>query len=99
MQNMAGGLGFDFGEFMLIGMLVNMLFMITSMGMASIVDDHDMDFNQEMLVSPVSRYSLVIGRWQLPLFIRDGVKTRYAGITITQGNRIKDFYTTYCMLV
>ena len=62
MQNMAGGLGFDFGQFMLVGMLVNMLFMITSMGMASIVDDHDIDFNQEMLVSPVSRYSLIIGK-------------------------------------
>ena len=62
MQNMAGGIGFEFGQFMLVGMLVNMLFMITSMGMASIVDDHDIDFNQEMLVSPVSRYSLVIGK-------------------------------------
>ena len=62
MQNMAGGIGFEFGEFMLVGMLVNMLFMITSMGMASMVDDRDIDFNQEMLVSPVSRYSLVIGK-------------------------------------
>ena len=62
MQNMSGGIDFDFGPFMLIGMLVNMLFMITSMGMASMVDDHDIDFNQEMLVSPVSRYSLVIGK-------------------------------------
>jgi len=62
MQNMAGGIGFEFGPFMLVGMLVNMLFMITSMGMASMVDDHDIDFNQEMLVSPVSRYSLVIGK-------------------------------------
>jgi ABC-2 type transport system permease protein len=62
MQNMAGGLGFDFGRFMLVGMLVNMLFMITSMGMTSMVDDHDINFNQEMLVSPVSRYSLVIGK-------------------------------------
>ena len=62
MQNMAGGLGFQFGEFMLVGMLVNMLFMVTSMGMTSLVDDHDIDFNQEMLVSPVSRYSLVIGK-------------------------------------
>jgi len=62
MQNMAGGLGFEFGQFMLVGMLINMLFMITSMGMASMVDDHDIDFNQEMLVSPVSRYSLVIGK-------------------------------------
>ena len=62
MQNMAGGIGFEFGQFMLVGMLINMLFMITSMGMTSMVDDHDIDFNQEMLVAPVSRYSLVIGK-------------------------------------
>ena len=62
MQNMAGGLGFQFGQFMLIGMLINMLFMTTTMGMTSLVDDHETDFNQEMLVSPVSRYSLVIGK-------------------------------------
>jgi ABC-2 type transport system permease protein len=62
MQNMAGGVGFQLGEFMLIGMLVNMLFMNTTMGMASLVDDHETDFNQEMLVSPISRYSLVIGK-------------------------------------
>jgi len=61
-QNMASGLGFDFGRFMLIGMLVNMLFMTTTMSMTSLIDDHDIDFNQEMLVSPVSRYSLVIGK-------------------------------------
>jgi ABC-2 type transport system permease protein len=62
MQNMAGGLGFSLGGFMLVGMLVNMLFMTTSMGMTSLVDDHETDFNQEMLVSPVSRYSLVLGK-------------------------------------
>jgi ABC-2 type transport system permease protein len=62
MQNMASGLGFDFGQFMLVGMLINMLFMTTTMSMTSLVDDHDIDFNQEVLVSPVSRYSLVIGK-------------------------------------
>jgi len=62
MQNMTGGLSFQFGSFMLVGMLVTMLFMMTSMGMATLVDDHESDFNQEMLVSPVSRYSLVIGK-------------------------------------
>jgi len=62
MQNLGVGLAFQFGKFMLVGMLVNMLFMITSMGMTSLVDDHETDFNQEMLVSPVSRYSLVIGK-------------------------------------
>jgi ABC-2 type transport system permease protein len=62
MQNMAGSLGFEFGQFMLVGMLVNMLFMVTTVGLTSLVDDRHIDFNQEMLVSPVSRYSLVIGK-------------------------------------
>ena len=62
MQNMADSLNFEFGAFMLVGMLVNMMFMITSMGVTSLVDDHETDFNQEMLIAPVSRYSLVIGK-------------------------------------
>lgn len=57
-QNMAGGLGFDYSEFM----MVNMLFMVTTMGMTSLVEDHTTDFTQEMLVSPVSRYGIVIGK-------------------------------------
>jgi len=61
-QNMASSLNFRFGPFMLVGMLVNMLFMMTSMNMTSFVDDHQTDFIQEMLVSPVSRYALVIGK-------------------------------------
>lgn len=62
MQNMAGGLGFDFGEFMLVGMLINMLFMMTTMGMVTLVDDSDDNYSAELLVSPVSRYSIVIGK-------------------------------------
>ncbi|MDR0852521.1 MAG: ABC transporter permease [Clostridiales Family XIII bacterium] len=61
-QNMAGGLGFNFGQYMLTGMLVNMLFMVTVMGMTSLVEDHTTDFTQEMMISPVSRYSIVIGK-------------------------------------
>lgn len=62
MQNMAGGLGFNFGEFMLVGMLINMLFMMTTMGMVTLVDDSDDNYSAELLVSPVSRYSIVIGK-------------------------------------
>lgn len=61
-QNMAGGLGFNYGKFMLVGMLVNMLFMVTTTGIASLVEDHFTDFTQEMMISPVSRYSIVIGK-------------------------------------
>jgi ABC-2 type transport system permease protein len=62
MQNMAGGLGFDFGDFMLVGMIINMLFMTTAMNMTSLVEDRGTDFTQEMLVSPVSRVSIVFGK-------------------------------------
>jgi ABC-2 type transport system permease protein len=59
---MAGGLGFNFGQFMMVGMLVNMLFMTTTTGMTSLIEDRQTDFTQEMLVSPVSRYSIIIGK-------------------------------------
>lgn len=62
LDNMAGGLGFELGEFMLVGMLVMMLFMMTTLGMVSLVDDSDDNYSAELLVSPVSRYSIVIGK-------------------------------------
>jgi ABC-2 type transport system permease protein len=61
-QNMAGGLGFNYNQFMLVGMIVNMLFMTTTMGVSSLVEDRTTDFTQEMMISPVSRYGIVIGK-------------------------------------
>jgi ABC-2 type transport system permease protein len=61
-QNIAGSFGFNYGSFMLVGMLVNMLFMITTMGLISLVEDRQISFTQEMMISPVSRYSIVIGK-------------------------------------
>ncbi|WFR57634.1 ABC transporter permease [Anaerocolumna sp. AGMB13025] len=61
-QNMAGGLGFNYNQYLLIGMLVNMLFMTTASGISSLVEDHVTDFTQEMMISPISRYSIVIGK-------------------------------------
>ncbi len=61
-QNMASGLSFNYGQFMMVGMLVNMLFMTTTTGLTSLVEDHTTDFTQEMMVSPISRYSIVIGK-------------------------------------
>jgi len=62
MQNMTSGLTYDFGTFMLVGMLINQLFMTTTMGMSSLVDDSDDHFSAELLVSPASRYAIVIGK-------------------------------------
>jgi ABC-2 type transport system permease protein len=62
MQNMTSGLGLDLGGFMLVGMIINMLFMTSAMNMTSLVEDRGTDFTQEMLVSPVSRVSIVFGK-------------------------------------
>lgn len=61
-QNITGSFGFHYRSFMLVGMLVNMLFMITTMGLMSLVEDRQTNFTQEMMISPVSRYSIVIGK-------------------------------------
>ncbi|GHV80341.1 ABC transporter [Spirochaetia bacterium] len=61
-QNMTAGLNFNFGQFMLVGMMVNMLFMYTMQGLTSLVEDRQTNFTQEMLIAPVSRYSIIIGK-------------------------------------
>jgi ABC-2 type transport system permease protein len=61
-QNMGRGMGFDFNAFMLVGMLVQGLFMIMGNGVTSLVEDRSSDFTQEILVCPVSRYSLILGK-------------------------------------
>jgi ABC-2 type transport system permease protein len=61
-QSIAGVLSFDYGPYMMIGMMVIMLFMTVSMGMLTLVDESTADFMQEIMVSPISRYSIVIGK-------------------------------------
>jgi len=61
-QNMGMNMGFDFNTFMLVGMLVQSIFMVMGNGVVSLVEDRDSEFNQEILVSPVSRYSIVLGK-------------------------------------
>jgi ABC-type Na+ efflux pump permease subunit len=61
-QNMTAGLNFNYGQFMPVGMLINMLFMFTTQRLTSLVEDRITDFTQEMMIAPVSRYSIVIGK-------------------------------------
>ena len=61
-QNMGINMGFDFNTFMLVGMLVQGMFMVMGNGVTSLVEDRANDFTQEILVSPVSRYSIIIGK-------------------------------------
>jgi ABC-2 type transport system permease protein len=61
-QNMAGGLGFNYSKYMMVGVLVNQLFMMMTTGITSLVQDRAQDFTQELFVSPISRYSIVLGK-------------------------------------
>jgi ABC-2 type transport system permease protein len=61
-QNMGMNMNFDLNNFMLVGMLVQGLFMIMGNGIVSLVEDRQTDFTQEILVAPVSRYSLILGK-------------------------------------
>lgn len=57
-----GALGFDFMTFIFLGILAQTLFQSTASGIASLIEDRENDFSQEMFVSPVSRFSIVAGK-------------------------------------
>ena len=61
-SNMGINMGFDFNNFMLVGMLVNALFMMTINGVTTLVADRENDFTQEILVSPTSRFTIILGK-------------------------------------
>lgn len=61
-QNMTSGINFDYNQFMLVGMVINMLFMSTMMNITNLVEERKENFTQEIFVSPISRYSIIIGK-------------------------------------
>lgn len=61
-QNLAGGMGFSYNQFVMVGIVVNTLFMMTITGITSLVQDRDIGFTQGILVSPISRYSIILGK-------------------------------------
>jgi ABC-2 type transport system permease protein len=61
-QNLGKGLGFNYLQFMLIGMAVNTLFQFTIAGIMNLVEDRQSDYTQELFVAPISRYSIILGK-------------------------------------
>lgn len=61
-QNLAGNVGYDFLQFTMVGMIVFNLFMGTASGITVLVTEKQMNLTQELFVSPVSRYTIIIGR-------------------------------------
>jgi len=61
-QNLSGGLGYNYMQFALLGMVANLLVQFTMMGVTSLIEERESGFTQEIFVSPVSRYSILFGK-------------------------------------
>jgi len=55
-------LGFSFLAFTFTGVLAQTMFQSSAMGLISLIEDRENDFSQEIFVSPISRYAIVIGK-------------------------------------
>jgi ABC-2 type transport system permease protein len=60
--NLGQAAGFNFIGFTFTGVLGMTVFQSSAQGLASLLEDRQNDFAQEMFVSPVSRYSIVFGK-------------------------------------
>lgn len=60
--NVGKELGYNFLLFTFIGVVGQTLFQSTAAGIISLMEDREQDFSQEIFVSPVSRYSIIIGK-------------------------------------
>lgn len=54
--------GFSFLAFTFTGVIGQTLFQSTAAGIISLIEDRETDFSQEIFVSPISRYSIIIGK-------------------------------------
>lgn len=55
-------IGYDFLVYTLTGVFAQSLWQSAAMGMIFLLEDRENDFSQEIFVSPVSRYSIVLGK-------------------------------------
>lgn len=60
--NFSQHLPYNFLTFVFAGVLGQTLFQSTASGIISLVEDRQNDFAQEMFVSPISRYSIILGK-------------------------------------
>jgi len=60
--NLGRSAGFNFLAFTFTGVLGMTLFQSAAQGVISLISDRENDFSQEMFVSPISRYSIILGK-------------------------------------
>jgi ABC-2 type transport system permease protein len=61
-SNIGSFIEFNYLTFTFTGVLAQTLFASTASGIISLIQDRESDFSQEMFVSPISRYSIIIGK-------------------------------------
>lgn len=60
--NLSSSVGYNFLTFVFIGVLAQTLFQSTASGIISLIEDRENDFSQEIFVSPISRYTIIVGK-------------------------------------
>ncbi|MBA3610305.1 MAG: ABC transporter permease [Rubrobacter sp.] len=60
--NIGDRAGYDFLVFTFTGVFAQTLFLSATQGVISLVEDRENDFSQEIFVSPISRYSIILGK-------------------------------------
>jgi len=60
--NLGPEIGYNFLMFTFTGVLGSTLFQSTASGIISLISDRESDFSQEIFVSPISRYSIILGK-------------------------------------
>ncbi|MCA9391988.1 ABC transporter permease [candidate division WWE3 bacterium] len=54
--------GYNLLVFVFTGVLAQTMFQSTASGIISLIEDRENDFSQEIFVSPISRYSIIVGK-------------------------------------
>lgn len=60
--NIGDSAGYNFLVFTFTGVFAQTLFLSATQGVISLVEDRENDFSQEIFVSPISRYSIILGK-------------------------------------
>jgi ABC-2 type transport system permease protein len=61
-QNLGQGLPFNYLLFVFFGVLTMTLFQGSLAGIVSLIRDRENNFSQEILIAPISRYSIILGK-------------------------------------
>jgi ABC-2 type transport system permease protein len=61
-QNLGQNLPFNYTQFVFFGVLTMTLFQGALGGIISLVRDRENNFSQEILIAPISRYSIILGK-------------------------------------